>query len=74
MNPGIRAAYDRVHEAERDRDYLIRTTYLVGDVVCYQHGKFSIAAEVLEHSNDRLKVRGLHSGKEYWIDAYRIII
>lgn len=73
MNPGIRAAYDRVQEAERDRDYLIRTTYLVGDVVRYQHGKHKIAAEVLEHSNDRLKVRGVVSGKEYWIDAHRII-
>jgi hypothetical protein len=74
MNAGIKAAYDRAHLAERQRDALIRETYQVGDVVHYRHGNYEVAAEVVGHSGfgDRLLVRGLRSGKEYWISAYRL--
>lgn len=74
MNAGIEAAYARVHQAERERDALIRETYQVGDVVHYRHGDYEVAAEVVGHSGfgDGLRVRGLRSGKEYWISAYRL--
>jgi hypothetical protein len=71
MNPAIRAAYDRVYEAEAKRDALIKETYQVGDIVYYEHADHRISAEVLHCSGERLKVRG-RSGKEYWVGAYRL--
>lgn len=72
MNPKIKAAYDTVQEAERELEYLIQDVYHVGDVVCYRRGDHEIKAEVLDHSGDRLKVRGINSGKEYLIYAYSL--
>lgn len=72
MNQGIRNSYDRVYAAEHERDEMIRATYQVGDVVYYKLRNHHVRAEVLDHSGDRLKVRGM-SGKEYWIGAYRLV-
>lgn len=74
MNAAIEAAYARVHKAERERDMLIRRTYQAGDIVTYRFGDSHVLAEVLDHSQDRLRVRGLNSGKEYWIGAYRLSV
>lgn len=73
MNRGIRAAYDRVYEAEAKRDALIARTYPIGDMIVYEHGDNCVSVEVIGHSGDRLKVRSSSSGKEYWIGAYRVV-
>lgn len=71
MNDLIKAAYDRVRKAERERDDLIKNTYLPGDVVSYFHGSHEITVTVRETSGERLRVMG-NSGREYWIGAYRL--
>jgi hypothetical protein len=71
MNIVIKAAYDRVRKAERERDDLIKSTYLPGDVVSYFHGYHEITVTVREVSGERLRVMG-GSGKPYWIGAYRL--
>jgi len=49
--------------------------YPVGQRLIYGtgiHGR--VAAEVTDHGYGlRLKVRGVLSGKEYWLDAHRIL-
>lgn len=72
MNTAIRAAYDRVRRAERELEALVREVYQIGDTVSYALGDHHITAAVLGHSGTRIKVRGLNSGKEYWISAYRV--
>jgi hypothetical protein len=73
MNKAVQAAYDRVYEAEKERAAIIEQTYALGDIVAYTHGQNEVSVEIIGHSQDRLLVRGLNSGREYWIGAYRVV-
>lgn len=72
MRPEIKAAYERVWAVERERDELIANTYAIGDTIGYSHGDNVIEAEIVMHGGARLLVRG-RSGKEYWVDAFRLV-
>ena len=73
MNREIRLAYEKVWQAQRDRDSLIAKTYPLGSTIQYTHGDNVIEAEVLWISGERIKVRGARSGKEYFVDAFRLV-
>lgn len=45
--------------------------YPPGSWIVYRHGHYLVAAEVTDHSGDRVRVCG-DSGREYWISGYRI--
>lgn len=72
LNRAIKAAYDKVRQAERDRDAIIKQTYAVGDMIYYSHGENEVKVEVVGHSGDRIQVRSLNNSRAYWIGAYRV--
>lgn len=73
MKKIVQEAYDKVYRAMNVRNAIIRKAYPVGDKIAYEHGKNEILVVVVDHYDDRLKVRSLRDGREYWIGAYRVV-
>ncbi len=51
----------------------VARTFPVDSQQIYTHGSNLVQCIVLRHAFDRIKVTGLMSGKEYWVDVYRFI-
>lgn len=71
MNAAIQAAYQRVDDAESERDKLISETYLPNDAISYTHGRHEVPGTVIRTAQDRVLIEG-RTGSQYWIGAYRI--
>lgn len=71
MNIRIEAAYQRVDDAENERDRLISETYKPGDMISYLHGRHEVKVTVIRTGFDRVYVES-KSKKKYWIGAYRV--
>ena len=73
LRTAVRAAFNRVYEAERARNFEIARLCSPGDRIRYEHGYNAIAVTVLSTGGERLKVRNENSGKEYWISALSVL-
>lgn len=70
MNSWIKAAYAEVHQAECRLYQAIEAAYPRGTMASHCKGGNTVDVEILDHSSDRIKVRNVRNGKEYWVGAY----
>lgn len=71
MHPTIKNAYTKVKQAEAALNRTIRQFCPIGSIVSYKRGGAGrvLFGEVIMHGSydDRLKVRNVETGAEYWI-------
>lgn len=67
------AAYNALALAKKSYEKAFRNAHPRGQRVHWMHGPYIQVGEVVMHgTGDRLKARNVHTGREVWVDAWKI--
>lgn len=74
MKPRTQAAYDAIGKAKIKLSVAVAKDYPIGSTISWDNCGDQQSGIVLlqSHSGDRLKVKNIRTGKEYWTSIYNV--
>ena len=72
MKHAVRIAFVELHDAEKQLNEALQSEHPYGSSTYYMLGDHAIDCTILGYSGDRVRVRGVETGKEYWVHGARL--